>query len=75
MISDFRTSIVSAMLEICLLCCAMTVFKFLISLSSDSLLALGSPTEGVFGVADPDTDDACFEDGSTTSAGLSWLVG
>jgi hypothetical protein len=69
MISDLRTSIVSAMLDICLLCWAMTVFKFLISLSSASLLALPSPIAGVVGVADPDIDDACFEDGSTTSSG------
>lgn len=69
MISDFITSIVSAMLDICLLCCATTIFKLLISLSNDSLWALGSPTGDVVGVADPDKDDACLEDGSTTSSG------
>jgi hypothetical protein len=68
-ISDLRTSIVSAMLDICLLCCAMTDFKFRISFSSVSLLALPSPTAGVVGVADPDIDDACFEVGRTTSSG------
>ena len=69
MISDFITSIVSAMLDICLLCCATTAFKFLISLSSNSLLALGSPIEGVVGVAGPDVDDRCFADERTTSSG------
>jgi hypothetical protein len=69
MISDFITSIVSAMLDICLLCCATTAFKFLISLSSNSLLALGSPTEAIVGVAGPDIGDACFTDERTTSSG------
>ena len=71
MISDLRTSIVSAMLDICLLCCAMTVFRALISRSSASVLELPSPIAGVVGVANPDADDACFEVGIAKSSGYS----
>lgn len=71
MISDLRTSIVSAMLDICLLCCAMTVFRVLISRSSASVLELPSPIAGVVGVANPDVDDACFEVGTANSSGYS----
>jgi hypothetical protein len=71
MISDLRTSIVSAMLDICLLCCAMTVFRALISRSSASVLELPSPIAGVVGVASPDADDACFEVGTANSSGYS----
>jgi len=74
MISDLRTSIVSAMLDICLLCCAMTAFRVLISRSSASLLELPVPVAGVVGVTDPDADIACFEVGTANSSGYSLLA-
>jgi hypothetical protein len=71
MISDLRTSIVSAMLDICLLCCAMTVFRVLISRSRASVLELPGPIAGVVGVANPAADDACFGVGTANSSSYS----
>ena len=65
--SDFNTSIVSAMFEICLDICAMMAFR---SFSSRSdTLEPPRPTAGVVGVADPDAAAACFAGGMVISSG------
>ena len=51
--SDLSTSIINAIFEICLVCCAMTPFKLLISRSNPSVEDSPIVTAGVVGVATP----------------------